>query len=143
MSSTLRGVALGLSVPLVLAMSGWAGWTALTSNLVPAESAHVDPSWDGPRDHQQPDANAAQLPVKPASNPGSSPSPELPSVSYASEPAPPLTSGAKGGVEVAPASVAKSALVPVTAGQAEPSAPKKPKIRFVRVPKSATDASRN
>jgi hypothetical protein len=46
-------------------------------------------------------------------------------------------------VEVAPASVAKSALVPVTAWQAEPSAPKKPKIRFVRVPKSATDASRN
>jgi hypothetical protein len=42
MSTTLKGVALGLAVPLVLTMSGWAGWTTLTSNLAPAESARTD-----------------------------------------------------------------------------------------------------
>src|SRR5215813_5583593 len=42
MSTTLKGVALGLSVPLVLAISGWAGWSALTANLPPAEISTID-----------------------------------------------------------------------------------------------------
>src|SRR5215471_13684055 len=37
MSTTLKGVALGLSAPVVIAISAWAGWSALTANLVPVE----------------------------------------------------------------------------------------------------------
>ena len=44
MSTTLKGVALGLSVPLVLGISGWAGWAALTANLPPAEISTIDES---------------------------------------------------------------------------------------------------
>jgi hypothetical protein len=154
MSLTPKSVALGLAVPLVLAMSGWAGWTALTSNLSPAESASADrAAIEEVRDRQQPEVTLVKPPVEPSSStdptaPSLSPPAELPKVSDAAEPVQQPATGAKGSAdkgsaEVAPPSVAKSALAPVTAAPAQPAVPQKPKIRYVRVPKATTEPARN
>jgi hypothetical protein len=160
MSQTPKSVALGLAVPLVLAMSGWAGWTALTSNLSPAESTTADrAAIEEVRDRQQPEMTLVEPrvepspsadPTGPSPNSGPSPSPtaDLPKVSDAAEPVQQPATGAKGSAdkgsaEVASPSVAKSALAPVTAAPAQPAVPQKPKIRYVRVPKAAAESVRN
>jgi len=149
MSLTPKSVALGFSVPLVLAMSGWAGWTALTSNLSPAESASADrAAIEEVRDRQQPEVTLVEPRVEPSPSTdptGSSPSPtaDLPKVSDAAEPVQQPATGAKGSAEVVPPSVAKSALAPVAAAPAQPVVPQKPKIRYVRVPKATTEPARN
>jgi hypothetical protein len=158
MSLTPKSVALGLAVPLVLAMSGWAGWTALTSNLSPAESASADrAAIEEVRDRRQPEVTLVEPRVEPSPSadptgpsPSSSPSPtaDLPKVSDAAEPVQQPATGAKGSAdkgstEAAPPSVAKSALAPVTAAPAQPAVPQKPKIRYVRVPKATAEPVRN
>jgi len=127
MSTTLKGVALGLSVPVVLAISGWTGWSALTANLPPAELATVDES--GPVDISQPsEVPAAELEIEPG--------PEQ--LRAAAAPAQPSAPGPDRELVVAPAPVTDSSIKPATTGQAEPSPPI-PRIRFVRVPKATAD----
>jgi hypothetical protein len=81
--------------------------------------------------------------AEPTPTPSADPAPEPSKGSDTVEPVQRPATAAKGGTEDAPASVTKSALTPVTAAQAEPVVPKKPKIRYVRVPKAATEPARN
>ena len=135
MSTTLKGVALGLSAPVVIAISAWAGWSALTANLVPveisvsAEARLVDIS-NGTRG----EVPAAEPEIEP--EPGPAPGPEqLGAALERTQPtAPPRR---ESDTAIAPANVTYSAIKPATTGQADP-APPKSKIRFVRVPKAST-----
>jgi hypothetical protein len=105
MSTRLKGVALGLSVPVVLAVSAWTGWSALTANLAPAEIS-----------------DESRLDVS-----------NLDRLKAVVERAQPPAPGPDRGMAVAPANVTDLVLTPTTTGQTEP-APPKPRIRFVRVP---------
>jgi len=129
MSTTLKGVALGLSVPLVLGISGWAGWAALTANLPPAEISTIDES------HREDVSNSLRSKVA-AVPPQIEESPGVEQLRGVAERPQPSASRPDGGMAVAPANVTDSAIIrPATTGHAEPSPPK-PKIRFVRVPKA-------
>ena len=127
MSTTLKGVALGLSVPVVLAISAWTGWSALTANLLPAEISISDESRLDMGTSERVELPAAE----PRIEPGPSPDQLKAAVGRAQPPAP----GPDRHIAVAPANVTDSVLTPTTTGRAEP-APPKPRIRFVRVPKA-------
>jgi hypothetical protein len=129
MSTTLRGVALGLSAPVVIAISAWAGWSALTANLAPAEISVSDES-------RLVDISNSARSEMPAAEPEIEPAPgpeQLGAALERAQPAPPPRPDSD--MAVAPANVAYSAIKPATTGQAEPM-PAKSKIRFVRVPKA-------
>jgi hypothetical protein len=131
MSTTLKGVALGLAVPLVLAISGWAGWSALTANLPPAEISTIDESHRGDISNSlRREVTAAPAQIEQGPGPDQ--------LRGTAERRQPSSSGPDGEMAVAPANVTDSAIKPATTGQAEPLPPKppNPKIRFVRVPKA-------
>src|SRR5215831_16073477 len=118
MSTTLKGVALGLSVPLVLGISGWAGWAALTANLPPAEISTIDES------HREDVSNSLRSKVA-AVPPQIEESPGVEQLRGVAERPQPSASRPDGGMAVAPANVTDSAIIrPATTGHAEPSPPK-------------------
>jgi hypothetical protein len=129
MSTTLKGVALGLSAPVVIAISAWAGWSALTANLAPVEISVSDES-------RLVDISNSARSEMPAAEPEIEPDPgpePLGAALERAQPAPPPRPDSD--MAVAPTNVAYSAIKPATTGQAEPT-PAKSKIRFVRVPKA-------
>jgi hypothetical protein len=129
MSTTLKGVALGLSAPVVIAISAWAGWSALTANLAPVEISVSDES-------RLVDISNSARSEMPAAEPEIEPAPGPEPLGAALERAQPAPRPRPDSdMAVAPANVAYSAIKPATTGQAEPT-PAKSKIRFVRVPKA-------
>jgi hypothetical protein len=125
MSTRLKGVALGLSVPVVLAISAWTGWSALTANLPPAEIS----------DEFRRDVSESERAGLPTAKPQIEPGPSPDRRKGAAERAQPRAPGPDRELAVAPASVSDPVLTPTTTGQAE-LPPPKPRIRFVRVPKA-------
>src|SRR5262245_13259381 len=95
MSTRLKGVALGLSVPVVLAISAWTGWSALTANLAPAEIS----------DEFRLDVSNSERVELPAAEPRIEPGPSPDRLKAAVERAQPPAPGADRGMAVAPANV--------------------------------------
>jgi hypothetical protein len=130
MSTTLKGVALGLSAPVVIAISAWTGWSALTANLAPVEISVSEES-------RLVDIRNSARGEVPAAEPEIEPDPGPEQLGAALERAQPAaTSRPDSDTAIAPANVTHSAIKPAKTGQAEPTPPKS-KIRFVRVPKAS------